>query len=57
MKAPCKDCRDRVLKCHDSCEKYKAFKAERQDILDKKQKYNASWPLGHQHIIADRYRY
>lgn len=57
MKAPCKDCRDRVLKCHDSCEKYKAFKAERQDILDKRQKYNASWPLGHQHIIADRYRY
>lgn len=24
--APCKDCADRHLACHDSCEKYKAWK-------------------------------
>lgn len=24
---PCKDCSDRVLKCHDTCEKYKAWVA------------------------------
>lgn len=25
MTAPCKDCPDRELTCHTSCEKYKAF--------------------------------
>lgn len=28
MDAPCKDCPDRVVGCHSSCEKYKAFREE-----------------------------
>lgn len=33
---PCKDCPDRHQACHDRCEKYKAFSAERA----KSNKYN-----------------
>ena len=28
MKPPCKDCPDRVLGCHKTCEKYLAFREE-----------------------------
>lgn len=28
--APCKDCNDRQLGCHDRCEKYLNFKAENE---------------------------
>lgn len=28
MTAPCKNCKDRYLGCHDHCDKYKAFKEE-----------------------------
>ena len=26
MNAPCKDCKDRKLGCHDACDNYKAWK-------------------------------
>lgn len=29
--APCKDCKDRYLGCHDRCEKYKTF---REDVFE-----------------------
>ena len=29
MNAPCKDCPDRQVLCHASCEKYLAYRAER----------------------------
>lgn len=32
MKAPCKDCPDRVLGCHSKCEKYIAFSEENKLI-------------------------
>lgn len=28
MKPPCKDCQNRRTACHDTCERYKAYKAE-----------------------------
>lgn len=28
MNAPCKDCKDRKLGCHSTCEKYKKFDEE-----------------------------
>ena len=28
IKAPCKGCMDRVLGCHDNCEKYQEYKAK-----------------------------
>lgn len=30
MSSPCKDCPDRILGCHGRCERYKAFRAERE---------------------------
>lgn len=29
---PCIDCKDRVVGCHGTCEKYKAFKEERYKL-------------------------
>lgn len=31
-KAPCKDCPDRQLRCHSTCEKYLAFDKERKKL-------------------------
>lgn len=30
MKAPCKDCTERQLYCHSVCDKYLAFRQEKQ---------------------------
>ena len=30
--APCKDCENREIGCHGNCEKYKAWKAELQEM-------------------------
>lgn len=32
--SPCKDCEDRVLYCHSTCEKYAEFKKERKAICE-----------------------
>lgn len=32
MMSPCKDCKNRKLYCHSSCEQYKEFKAELERI-------------------------
>lgn len=29
---PCKDCPDRVIGCHSTCEKYKAYNVEREKL-------------------------
>lgn len=34
LKAPCKNCNDRYLACHDNCEKYKEFNAERKRVQE-----------------------
>lgn len=34
MKAPCKDCPDRCMACHDNCPKYQAFVAEKHRISE-----------------------
>lgn len=31
MTAPCKDCQDRELKCHATCDRYKEFRQKRDD--------------------------
>lgn len=47
MAAPCKDCKDRFVgdgtNCHSTCEKYLAFKEERESISAARQvEYNKS---------------
>ncbi len=39
IKAPCKDCKERYLNCHDKCEKYKAYRLELEKA---KEAYNKS---------------
>lgn len=41
IKNPCKDCKDRILGCHDKCKKYKGFKRdiELARAKDKLEKY------------------
>lgn len=34
-KSTCKDCNERYLGCHDSCEKYQAFKAQCRSVNNK----------------------
>ena len=40
--APCKDCTDRYLMCHSSCERYKNWKDEVDDIKEKAIKHRAT---------------
>lgn len=37
VNAPCRDCPDRYLACHDHCPKYQAFRAERERLYAEKQ--------------------
>lgn len=39
MNAPCKDCPNRTLLCHSTCEEYQKFAAERQEISKKRREY------------------
>lgn len=32
--SPCKDCSERRLKCHSSCERYKQFKRKRREFVE-----------------------
>lgn len=38
MLAPCYKCEDRSVRCHSTCEKYKAFAQEREKIREQKAK-------------------
>jgi len=38
--APCKNCEDRVLKCHASCNRYLSYQKEAADIKEKIEKDN-----------------
>ena len=38
-KCTCKDCGDRYVGCHDQCEKYRMFKANRKLENEKKREY------------------
>ena len=35
LSAPCKDCGDRVIGCHSTCDKYKQFLDERKEYVQK----------------------
>ena len=35
LSAPCKDCGDRVIGCHSTCDKYKQFADERKEYVQK----------------------
>ncbi len=41
--APCKDCTDRHTACHDSCEKYKEWKARHLAQQNHLRDHNGLW--------------
>lgn len=51
IKVPCKGCSDRYPTCHDKCEDYKAYKAQRDEIKERMRKDNEAtelyWTLAH----------
>lgn len=42
---PCKDCKDRVLKCHSTCEDYKNFMKECENIRRRRQEENSKYTV------------
>ena len=44
---PCLNCQDRVLGCHSTCREYLAFRKNRDELLEKKQK-EKSFFRGHE---------
>ena len=41
--APCKDCPDRHLGCHGTCEKYQKYKAKQAEINEAAYKRNEAY--------------
>ena len=40
-RAPCKECKERAVGCHGSCERYSAFRKKCDEDLAKRQERNA----------------
>lgn len=45
MIAPCKDCPDRVVGCHSTCERYKDYREEKDRELEQKRMGALGRPL------------
>ena len=56
MNAPCKDCSDRVVGCHGTCEKYQAFRKERDEFIEKMRMINSAKFTDKSWFIRDKWR-
>lgn len=47
MRVPCHNCPDRAEGCHATCERYKEYEREREQIRDARQEFNkrVSWDI------------
>lgn len=43
IKSPCKNCSDRVLGCHGTCERYADFKLRIEEMAKNREDANARW--------------
>lgn len=50
MKAPCKDCPDRHESCHGQCEKYQAYRKERDEMLEERRAYHAAYDARNERV-------
>ena len=48
MLAPCKDCEKRYPCCHDACEVYQKYHAEREAIRKEREKQKRETPPPHE---------
>lgn len=47
---PCKDCEERHTACHDTCQRYKDWKAYAHKIKDAKKTYEEDWRADYQEM-------
>ena len=45
MTPPCKNCKERSINCHATCEKYGAYSKEREEIREIKQIIRVTEPV------------
>ena len=57
MKPPCKDCADRTQGCHCVCEKYKAYRAECDAAMEKRNAEKAQESIYIEHVRNARKRF
>lgn len=43
MRPPCKDCKERAIGCHSTCEKYKKYRTEWEELKKKKAEEKRLW--------------
>ena len=53
MNAPCKDCPDRVVGCHSTCERYKEWKAEKDQERDARKVQALGTPVTSRQLIIN----
>lgn len=51
--SPCKGCEKRVLRCHSTCEAYKAYTQEREEI--RRGRAEEGITSGYEHSVVDRH--
>lgn len=53
--APCKDCTEKHLACHDSCEKYKAWKdrynAQQKHLKNNRHRFDVPWSASREKAV------
>lgn len=57
MTAPCKDCSDRGLGCHASCDKYIAYRKMQDEYNDKNRALNEVGDYRKRSIIKTKYKH
>lgn len=50
--APCKDCTDRIVGCHSTCEKYKLFRSDLDDLNHSKRLENFEYKLTIERVLS-----
>lgn len=54
MGAPCKDCEKRHVGCHDTCEAYQKYHAEREAIRKERERQKATTPPPHERRLIQK---
>ena len=56
MTFPCRDCVDRNVGCHGSCEKYLLARAERDKALETKRQIGCSYDYHNDSVAKNRFK-
>lgn len=56
MTFPCRDCPDRNVGCHSSCEKYLLASKENEKVLEARRQMDRSYKYHNDVVIKNRYK-